>query len=78
RKQTGLIGTIHMRIGDVTEEVKNTTPDACDLQRSFRRMCDVNTDYAIIEVSSHALELGRVRGCNIHTAVFTNLTQDHL
>ncbi|WP_312114038.1 UDP-N-acetylmuramoyl-L-alanyl-D-glutamate--2,6-diaminopimelate ligase [Brevibacillus reuszeri] len=78
RKQTGLIGTIHMRIGDVTEEVKNTTPDAVDLQRSFRRMCDVNTDYAIIEVSSHALEMGRVRGCNIHTAVFTNLTQDHL
>ncbi|KMZ40169.1 UDP-N-acetylmuramoyl-L-alanyl-D-glutamate--2,6-diaminopimelate ligase [Brevibacillus brevis] len=77
-KQTGLIGTIHMRIGDVTEEVKNTTPDAIDLQRSFRRMCDVNTDYAIIEVSSHALELGRVRGCEIHTAVFTNLTQDHL
>lgn len=77
-KQTGLIGTIHMKIGDVTEEVKNTTPDAIDLQRSFRRMCDVNTDYAIIEVSSHALELGRVRGCEIHTAVFTNLTQDHL
>ncbi|QRG65767.1 UDP-N-acetylmuramoyl-L-alanyl-D-glutamate--2,6-diaminopimelate ligase [Brevibacillus choshinensis] len=77
-KQTGLIGTIHMRIGDVTEDVKNTTPDALDLQKSFRRMRDVNTEYAIIEVSSHALEMGRVRGCNVHTAVFTNLTQDHL
>lgn len=77
-KQTGLIGTIHMRIGDVTEDVKNTTPDAPDLQQSFRRMRDVNTEYAIIEVSSHALEMGRVRGCNVHTAVFTNLTQDHL
>lgn len=77
-KQTGLIGTIHMRIGDVTEEVKNTTPDAVDLQKSFRRMRDVDTDYAIIEASSHALEQGRVRGCDVHTAVFTNLTQDHL
>ncbi|MED1951591.1 UDP-N-acetylmuramoyl-L-alanyl-D-glutamate--2,6-diaminopimelate ligase [Brevibacillus centrosporus] len=77
-KETGLIGTIHMRIGEITEEVKNTTPDALDLQKSFRRMRDVNTEYAIIEVSSHALEMGRVRGCNVHTAVFTNLTQDHL
>lgn len=78
KKQTGLIGTIHMRIGDVSEEVKNTTPDVIDLQSSFRRMRDIETDYAIIEVSSHALEQGRVRGCNVHTAVFTNLTQDHL
>lgn len=76
--QTGLIGTIHMRIGDVSEEVKNTTPDVIDLQKSFRRMRDVGTDYAVIEVSSHALEQGRVRGCDVHTAVFTNLTQDHL
>jgi UDP-N-acetylmuramoyl-L-alanyl-D-glutamate--2,6-diaminopimelate ligase len=77
-KRTGLIGTIHMRIGDVSEEVKNTTPDALELQHAFRRMRDVDTEYAIIEVSSHALELGRVRGCDVHTAVFTNLTQDHL
>ncbi|WP_425622454.1 UDP-N-acetylmuramoyl-L-alanyl-D-glutamate--2,6-diaminopimelate ligase [Brevibacillus borstelensis] len=78
QKRTGLIGTIHMRIGYVTEEVKNTTPDALELQESFRRMRDIDTEYAIIEASSHALELGRVRGCNVHTAVFTNLTQDHL
>jgi len=77
-KRTGLIGTIHMRIGEVTEDVKNTTPDALSLQKSFRRMCEVKTEYAIIEVSSHALEMGRVRGCDVHTAVFTNLTQDHL
>lgn len=77
-KRTGLIGTIHMRIGDQYEEIKNTTPDAIDLQSSFRRMRDIGTEYAIIEVSSHALELGRVRGCDVHTAVFTNLTQDHL
>jgi len=78
QKKTGLIGTIHMRIGDQVEEVKNTTPDAIDLQHSFRRMREHGAEYAIIEVSSHALEMGRVRGCDVHTAVFTNLTQDHL
>ncbi|MBO8162260.1 MAG: UDP-N-acetylmuramoyl-L-alanyl-D-glutamate--2,6-diaminopimelate ligase [Brevibacillus sp.] len=78
QQKTGLIGTIHMRIGEECIEVKNTTPDILDLQRSFRRMCDVGSQYAIIEVSSHALDIGRVRGCNFHTAVFTNLTQDHL
>lgn len=77
-KKTGLIGTIHMRIGDEVEEVKNTTPDVLELQHSFRRMLDIDTEYAIIEASSHALEIGRLRGCNVHTAVFTNLTQDHL
>lgn len=78
QKKTGLIGTIHMRIGDQVEEVKNTTPEALELQRSFRRMRDAGAEYAIIEVSSHALQMGRVRGCDVHTAVFTNLTQDHL
>lgn len=78
QKKTGLIGTIHMRIGDTCEEVKNTTPDLLELQQSFRRMRDLQTEYAIIEVSSHALDIGRVRGCDVHTAVFTNLTRDHL
>jgi UDP-N-acetylmuramoyl-L-alanyl-D-glutamate--2,6-diaminopimelate ligase len=78
QKKTGLIGTIHMRIGDEYEEIKNTTPDAIELQKSFRRMRELASEYAIIEVSSHALQMGRVRGCNFHTAVFTNLTRDHL
>ncbi|UFJ41920.1 UDP-N-acetylmuramoyl-L-alanyl-D-glutamate--2,6-diaminopimelate ligase [Brevibacillus humidisoli] len=78
KKHTGLIGTIHMRIGEEYEEIKNTTPDILELQRSFRRMRDVDTEYGIMEVSSHALDIGRVHGCNFHTAVFTNLTQDHL
>ncbi|MGD8190023.1 UDP-N-acetylmuramoyl-L-alanyl-D-glutamate--2,6-diaminopimelate ligase [Brevibacillus ginsengisoli] len=78
KKRTGLIGTIHMRIGEVYEEVKNTTPDVLDLQGAFGRMREIGTEYAIIEASSHALDMGRLRGCNFHTAVFTNLTQDHL
>ncbi|GAB7387665.1 UDP-N-acetylmuramoyl-L-alanyl-D-glutamate--2,6-diaminopimelate ligase [Bacillaceae bacterium] len=77
-KKTGLIGTIKMKIGEREEEVKNTTPDILDLQKSFYRMNEVGTEYAVIEVSSHALDIGRVRGCRFRTAVFTNLTQDHL
>lgn len=76
--ETGLIGTINMQIGNETYPVKNTTPDAIDLQRGFRKMVDHGCTHAVIEASSHALHLGRTRGCQFKTAVFTNLTQDHL
>jgi UDP-N-acetylmuramoyl-L-alanyl-D-glutamate--2,6-diaminopimelate ligase len=76
--RTGLMGTIQMKIGDEIVEAKNTTPDALELQRNFRRMADAGTDYCVMEVSSHALEQGRVKGCDFRTALFTNLTQDHL
>lgn len=75
---SGLIGTIKLKIGNETFEVKNTTPESIDLQENFRKMLDVSSQYAIMEVSSHALDMGRVRGVNYHIAVFTNLTQDHL
>ncbi|AMA72568.1 UDP-N-acetylmuramoyl-L-alanyl-D-glutamate--2,6-diaminopimelate ligase [Aneurinibacillus thermoaerophilus] len=75
---TGIIGTIEMRLGDEVREVKNTTPEALDLQRAFRWMKDKGAEYAAIEVSSHALDMGRVRGVRFATGVFTNLTQDHL
>ncbi len=74
----GLIGTIKMKIGDEVFDVKNTTPDALDLQKSFAKMIEVGSDYAVMEASSHALDMGRVRGIDYHIAVFTNLTQDHL
>ncbi|MBC6974124.1 UDP-N-acetylmuramoyl-L-alanyl-D-glutamate--2,6-diaminopimelate ligase [Bacillus sp. Xin] len=76
--KTGLIGTINMKIGDETFEVKNTTPDALTLQQTFQRMIEQNVNSAVMEVSSHALDLGRVHGCDYDVAVFTNLTQDHL
>jgi UDP-N-acetylmuramoyl-L-alanyl-D-glutamate--2,6-diaminopimelate ligase len=78
--KTGVIGTVGMKIGDEVTPVKNgnTTPESLELQRAFRHMKNLGTDYAIIEVSSHALHLGRVNGCDFHTAIFTNLTQDHL
>ncbi len=77
-KKTGLIGTIEARIGDQVIPVKNTTPDALVLQSLFNQMKQEHTDYAIIEASSRALQVGRLWGSRVKTAVFTNLTQDHL
>jgi UDP-N-acetylmuramoyl-L-alanyl-D-glutamate--2,6-diaminopimelate ligase len=76
--KTGLIGTIKGRIGDREFEVANTTPEALDMQGYFKEMHDLGTEYPIMEVSSHALELKRVAGIEYRTAVFTNLSQDHL
>ena len=78
KQTTGLIGTINMKIADEEFETKNTTPEPLLLQKQFARMRDRNVDTAVMEVSSHALTLGRVRGCDYDIAVFTNLTQDHL
>ncbi|MFZ3588020.1 UDP-N-acetylmuramoyl-L-alanyl-D-glutamate--2,6-diaminopimelate ligase [Bacillus sp. DJP31] len=77
-KKTGLIGTLHTKIGDQTFEVKNTTPESLTLQKTFFKMVQNEVDTAIMEVSSHALDLGRTHGCDFDIAVFTNLTQDHL
>jgi UDP-N-acetylmuramoyl-L-alanyl-D-glutamate--2,6-diaminopimelate ligase len=77
-KKMGLIGTMYTKIGDETLETKNTTPESLTLQKTFKQMVDSEVDSAVIEVSSHALDLGRVHGCDFNVAVFTNLTQDHL
>ncbi|MFD1849147.1 UDP-N-acetylmuramoyl-L-alanyl-D-glutamate--2,6-diaminopimelate ligase [Oceanobacillus bengalensis] len=77
-KKTGVIGTIQMKIGDEIQQVENTTPNALDLQKSFRKMADADVELVMMEVSSHALDLGRVNGTEFDTAVFTNLSQDHL
>ncbi len=78
QQKTGMIGTIYMKIGNETYPVKNTTPDALTLQESFHQMVDGKVDTVVMEVSSHALHMGRVFGCDFDVAVFTNLTQDHL
>jgi len=77
-QKTGLIGTIQMKIGDQATPIKNTTPDALHLQRIFHQMLEQQVDIAVMEVSSHALDLGRVFGTDFDIAVFTNLSQDHL
>lgn len=77
-EKTGLIGTMFTKIGEKIYETKNTTPDSVTLQKAFHEMKESGVGTAVMEVSSHALELGRVHGCDFDIAVFTNLTQDHL
>jgi len=77
-RQTGLLGTVKRVVGGVEEEVERTTPEAIDLQETFSRMRDGADEAVAMEVSSHALELGRVAGIRFACRVFTNLTQDHL
>ncbi|GAB3067961.1 UDP-N-acetylmuramoyl-L-alanyl-D-glutamate--2,6-diaminopimelate ligase [Virgibacillus ainsalahensis] len=78
RKKTAVLGTIEMKIDDNIFPMANTTPDALFLQKAFSDMVDQNVEQAVMEVSSHALDLGRVHGCDYDIAVFTNLSQDHL
>ncbi len=76
--KVGLIGTINIMIEDEIEVSHNTTPDVVDLERSLYKMQQAGCDYVVMEVSSHALALNRVAGCEYDVAVLTNITQDHL
>ena len=77
-RQTGLLGTVKSVIGGAERPVERTTPEAIDLQRTFREMLDGGDVACSMEVSSHALELRRADAIHFAAAVFTNLTQDHL
>lgn len=77
-EKVGLIGTNGNMIGDVTQHTERTTPESLELQKLFREMADAGCKYVVMEVSSHSLVLSRVDGIHFDTAVFTNLTQDHL
>jgi UDP-N-acetylmuramoyl-L-alanyl-D-glutamate--2,6-diaminopimelate ligase len=74
----GLLGTVKRVVAGREEEVERTTPEAIDLQATFRAMLDGGDRACAMEVSSHALELGRASGIRFACRVFTNLTQDHL
>src|SRR6188472_4126288 len=76
--QSGLLGTVKSVVGGVEHPVVRTTPEAIDLQRTFREMLDGGDRACAMEISSHALELRRADGIHVAAAVFTNLTQDHL
>ena len=76
--KVGLIGTIQIMIEDEVLPIHNTTPDVVELQHTLALMADRGLEYVVMEVSSHALDQNRVAGCEFDTAVFTNLTQDHL
>lgn len=77
-RQTGLIGTVMQVVGGVASEAGRTTPEAIDLQQTFRRMADAGDVACVMEVSSHALALGRCDSIGFRVAIFTNLSQDHL
>jgi len=76
--RAGSMGTISIRYPDAEEPASLTTPESVDLQRILARMRDAGARGVALEVSSHALALGRVSGLHFQVAAFTNLTQDHL
>ena len=77
-KTTALIGTIEYHLAGQVLPAVNTTPESLDLDRLFTSLREQGGTHATLEVSSHALALGRVYGLHFHTAIFTNLTRDHL
>ena len=74
----GLLGTVKSVVGGKELGVERTTPEAVDLQATFARMLEAGDRACAMEVSSHALQLGRAGGIRFAARVFTNLTQDHL
>jgi UDP-N-acetylmuramoyl-L-alanyl-D-glutamate--2,6-diaminopimelate ligase len=74
----GLLGTIESRVGGERRSAIRTTPEAIDLQRTFREMLDAGDRSAAVEATSHGSELGRLDRVRFSALVFTNLTQDHL
>ena len=74
----GVLGTLAYRWAGKQIPAPMTTPESLDLQRLFYRMLQDGVSHVVMEVSSHALALGRVAGCEFRTGVFTNLSQDHL
>jgi UDP-N-acetylmuramoyl-L-alanyl-D-glutamate--2,6-diaminopimelate ligase len=76
--KTGLFGTIayHTPLGEYP--APNTTPESLDLQGFFAEIRDAGGSYAVMEASSHALVMDRLWGCHFQSAVFTNLTREHM
>jgi UDP-N-acetylmuramoyl-L-alanyl-D-glutamate--2,6-diaminopimelate ligase len=77
-RRPGLLGTIEARVGGERRGVARTTPEAIDLQRTFREMLDCGDRSCSMEASSHASSMGRLDRVRFAALVFTNLTQDHL
>ena len=76
--QAALLGTIEHRGPGFDLAAERTTPEAPDLQKLFRKVVDAGWQHAIMEVSSHAIEMKRVKDLQFEVAVFTNLSRDHL
>ena len=76
--KVGLVGTNGNMIGDTFLHADRTTPESFELQMLFREMVDAGCTWVVMEVSSHSLVLDRVAGIHFKTAVYTNLSRDHL
>ncbi len=76
--KAGLLGTISYVLGEEKIDAPNTTPESVDLQEYLNRMVEAGAGFAVLEVSSHAVSLDRIAGCEFAVKVFTNFTQDHL
>lgn len=77
-KKTAIIGTIGGKIGNIQLKLDNTTPDALLIQRYLAQMLENGIEYCVMEVSSHALALKRAEYIDFYSAIFTNLSVDHL
>jgi UDP-N-acetylmuramoyl-L-alanyl-D-glutamate--2,6-diaminopimelate ligase len=77
-RRPGLLGTVEARVGGERRGVQRTTPEAIDLQRTFREMLDAGDRSCAMEASSHASQLHRLDRVRFAALVFTNLSQDHL
>jgi UDP-N-acetylmuramoyl-L-alanyl-D-glutamate--2,6-diaminopimelate ligase len=77
-RRCGLLGTVTSVVAGRERPTVRTTPEAIDLQRTFREMLDGGDSACAMEISSHALALRRADGIHVAAAIFTNLTQDHL
>ncbi len=76
--KVGLIGTIDYQIGDIKTDSTLTTPDSIELNMMLDKMCKSEIKYCVMEVSSISLKMDRVYGLNFDTAIFSNLTSEHL
>jgi UDP-N-acetylmuramoyl-L-alanyl-D-glutamate--2,6-diaminopimelate ligase len=76
--KSGLVSTVENIVAEEVRPATHTTPDSFSLHRLFKDMADHGCEYVFMEVSSHALDQGRVAGINFVGGIFTNLTQDHL
>ncbi|MEQ8303794.1 MAG: UDP-N-acetylmuramoyl-L-alanyl-D-glutamate--2,6-diaminopimelate ligase [Cyclobacteriaceae bacterium] len=74
----GLISTVHNKIGDQTIEATHTTPDPIQINELLVKMVDAGCHYCFMEVSSHAVDQGRIEGLQFVGAIFTNISHDHL
>lgn len=77
-KKTGIIGTNGVGIGEKHYDTINTTPESYELHRYFREMAEAGCECCVMEVSSQALKLCRVKGITYDYAIFTNLSRDHI